>query len=194
MRSLKPSDVPCIYCLSPKTHAHGIYERQPYVFGNERELWEIHRRFCPQPVCGRTFGLLPSLLAPYARFVITAQDMAVALLAEGKSVEQTARQLDTHGVSPSESTLCRWMKRMRQQVPAMLPTLSSLLQALAPRQQLPPIRKQVRDPLVCCYYDRLSLLAPVVHSGAWNHLRRIVCLFAPSVSVNRVSYGLLPDI
>lgn len=93
IRAIKPLDVPCIYCHHPKTHSHGTYPRKPYTFHEVRDLWDIHRRRCPHPDCGRTFALLPSLLAPYARFVITAQDMAVADLAEGTSYEQTAIHL-----------------------------------------------------------------------------------------------------
>lgn len=98
--ALMPSDVPCIYCFHSKTHAHGTYPRQPYSFREEREWWCIHRRYCPNLACRRTFGLLPALLAPYARFVIVAQDMAVADLAQGTPYEQTAGHLDEQGVSP----------------------------------------------------------------------------------------------
>lgn len=189
--TLTPSDVPCIYCHHPKTHSHGGYPRTPYDFHEVREMWRIHRRFCPNPDCGRTFGLLPSILAPYARFVIVAQDMAVADLAEGTSYEQIATHLDEQGVSPSESTLRRWFDRMQEQAHQVLPTLSSLLQNQEPGRPLPPLRNHVRDRSVCAYYDRLKLWG-ASHSGAWNVLRRRVCLFAPSVSVNRVSYGLSP--
>lgn len=189
--SLKPSDVPCIYCPYPKTHAHGSYSRQPYTFDEEREFWDIHRRLCPSPACGRTFGLLPDLLAPYARFVIVAQDMAVADLAQGTSYEQTMEHLDEHGVSPSEPTLRRWFGRMQEQTRTLLPLFSSHLQNQQPERRLPALRNRVRDPIVCAYYDQLEVWGKS-HSGAWNVLRRCICLFAPSVSVNRVSYGLSP--
>jgi hypothetical protein len=135
--------------------------------------------------------LLPSNLAPYARFVILAQDMAVADLAQGTSYEQTATRLDEHGVSPSESTLRRWFGRMQEHTRMMLPLLASLLQNQQPERRLPAIRSGVRDPIVCAYYDQLRRWGKV-HSGAWNFLRRRICLYAPSVSVNRVSYGLSP--
>lgn len=191
IRLLKPSDVPCIYCSHQKTHGHGTYPRKPFALNEVRELWDIHRRLCPHPDCGRTFGLLPSLLAPYARFVIVAQDMAAHQLAEGMSYEQTAAQLDTQGVSPSESSLRRWFGRMQDHTREMLPLLASMLQNQAPERKLPALRRHVRDPVVCAYYDQLGIWGKA-HSGAWNTLRRHICLFAPSVSVNRVSYGLSP--
>jgi hypothetical protein len=189
--TLKPSDVPCIYCPHPKTHSHGTYPRKPFTFHEVRELWAIHRRYCPHPDCGRTFALLPEILAPYARFVIVAQDMAVAHLAEGTSYERTAIQLDEQGVSLSETTLRRWFTRIQDQTRNLLPTLSRLLQNQDPERHMPALRRHVRDPIVCAYYGRLRLWGKN-HSGAWNALRRIVCLFAPPVSVNRVSYGLSP--
>lgn len=189
--TLMPSDVPCIYCHHPKTHSHGSYPRKPYNFHEVREMWRIHRRFCPNPDCARTFGLLPSILAPYARFVIVAQDMAAHDLAQGTSYEQTATRLDDHGVSPSESTLRRWFGRMQEHTRKMLPLLSSMLQNQQPERRLPALRSGVRDPIVCAYYDQLGIWGKA-HSGGWNCLRRRICLFAPSVSVNRVSYGLSP--
>lgn len=189
VRTLKPIDIPCIYCPSTKTHAHGTYPRRPFTFHEKRELWDIHRRHCP--TCRRTFALLPSILAPYARFVIHAQDLAAAKIAEGGRYEHVACHMDEHGISPSESTLRRWFLRMQEQVRFILPLLSRMLQNEAPNRHLPAWRGQVRDPSVCAYYDRLRMWGSF-HSGAWNALRRIVCLFAPSVSGNRVSYGLSP--
>jgi transposase len=190
--TLTPSHVPCIYCDSSKTHSHGTYPRRPYEFQEKRELWRMHRRYCPHPDCGRTFALLPAILAPYARFVIVAQDMAVAHVAEGMSYEQTAIRLDEQGISPSESTLRRWFGRMQDQTRHMLPMLSSMLQNEKPERRLPALRKHVRDSTVCAYYNQLEVWGKG-HSGAWNLLRLIICLFAPSVSANRASYGLSPD-
>src|SRR5690606_5932166 len=104
----------CIHCINEKTHAHGTYSRRPFTFRGTRELWNIHRRHCPK--CNGTFGLLPDILAPYARYDIVVQDLAVAKIAEGRTYEQTACELDEQDISPSESTLRRWFTRMQKQV------------------------------------------------------------------------------
>jgi hypothetical protein len=57
---------------------------------------------------------------------------------------------------------------------------------------LPLLPAGVKDPLLCAYYDRLVLLEVKSGSGFWNLRREAMCLFAPSLSVNRVSYGLSP--
>lgn len=188
IQSLRPCDAPCIHCQHPLTHGHGYYPREPYTFGGFREEWDIHRRFCP--VCRRTFGLLPSHLAPYARYTIDVQDAAVSSVGEGCRYEQTASKLTEQGVAVEPRAVRCWFCRFCDQVRQVLPTLSSQLQQDEPQRELPPLRRGVRDTFVCSYYDRLPLLGSLPHSGAWNLLRRIVCLFAPSVSVNRVSYGL----
>jgi hypothetical protein len=188
IRALNPCDVSCIYCSSPLTHGHGFYPRKPYTFEGWREEWDIHRRYCPQ--CHRTFGLLPSHLSPYARYTIDVQDAATSSVGEGRGYEQISSTFATQGVTVEPPTIRRWFHRFRDQVRQVLPTLSSRLQQAEPSRALPPLRGGVRDVLVCCYYDRLPLLGSSPHSGAWNLLRQIVCLFAPPVSVNRVSYGL----
>lgn len=188
IQALRPSDAPCIHCEHPLTHGHGYYPREPYTFEGSREEWDIHRRLCP--VCRRTFGLLPSHLAPYARYTIDVQDAAVASVGEGSHYEQTASKLSEQGAAVEPRTVRRWFCRFREQVRQILPTLSSQLQQAQPMRELPALRSGVRDPFVCCYYDRLPMLGNMPHSGAWNRLRRMVCLFAPAVSANRVSYGL----
>jgi|GEM_PF-3579025 len=188
---LRPRDLPCIYCDHPITHSHGSYKRQPYTFNGELMLWDIHRRECQNTDCGRTFAILPDILAPYARYLIIIQDMATTHLAEGKSYDQTADFLESYGLAPSESTVRRWYERALNQSEQLLPKLSSILQNQVPERKLPPLRRQVRSPSLCLYYDLLGLLGGI-HSGTWNILRLIVCMFAPSVSEDRVSYGLSP--
>lgn len=188
IQALQPSDVPCIHCSHRLTHGQGYYLRKPYTFEGFREEWDIHRRLCPS--CHRTFGLLPSHLAPYARYTIDVQDKAVSSVGESRSYEQTASDLARQGATVEPRTVRQWFRRFQIQVRQMLPALSSTLQREQPQRELPLLRSGVRDTHTCSYYDRLSLLGSLPHSGAWNLLRRIVCLFAPSVSVNRVSYGL----
>jgi hypothetical protein len=188
---LKPKEVPCIYCQHPVTYSHGSYPRKPYTFGRVRLYWEIHRRKCPGRSCGRTFGLLPDLLAPYARYEITIQDLTVSHLASGKTYRQTADYLEECGVSPSELSMRRWYKLAQVQVEQILPKLSSLVQSKVPELRLPPFRSQVRSSALCFYYDLLNCWGGV-HSGSWNILRLIACMFAPSESADRVSYGLAP--
>lgn len=188
IQELSPRDAPCIHCLHPLTHGHGYYPRKPYTFEGFREEWDIHRRYCP--VCKHTFGLLPSHLAPYARYTIDVQDAATSSVGAGRSYEQTSSQLSERGVTVEVPTLRNWFRRFQNQVREILPFLSSLVQQEQPQRQLPPLRSGVRDAHICGYYDRLPLLGSLPHSGTWNLRRQIVCLFAPPVSVNRVSYGL----
>ncbi|MCL6444071.1 MAG: hypothetical protein K6T83_11550 [Alicyclobacillus sp.] len=187
--ALKPADVPCIRCESPVTHRHGTYLRVPLDLP---QGLRVRRRLCP--ACERTFALLPSFLAPYQRASIPVQDEACARLAKGEPYEDVLRHLDARGLPLFEATtLRRWFLRLVRQVQQILPAVTALAQRQTPEVPLPALRMDVREPAVLAYYERLAIWrGSDATSAAWNLLRRIVCVFAPSVSVNRVSYGLLP--
>ena len=185
-----PQDVPCIYCRHLCTYVHAYYLRRPFDLGEIRHHLWIQRRQCPS--CKRTFALLPSFVAPFQRYTLVIQDLVTSLIAGAATFEFALSTLAELGVSLGESSARAWFSRVSEQVRDMLAHFSSLVQRQLPDVQLPPMRLDVRDVRACAYYDRLRLLGDDCHSGVWNRQRQVVYLFAPSVSVNRVSYGLSP--
>lgn len=151
----------------------------------------IQRRICQH--CGRTFALLPSFVAPFQRYTMTIQDLLSSLLAGTTTLEAALTKLAELGVSLGVSSARAWFVRVGQQIPQMLKLFSSLAQQNRSDVPMPPLRRLVRDSVVCAYYDRLWMLGQQ-SSGFWNLKREAVCLFAPSLSVNRVSYGLTPSL
>ncbi|GGJ14353.1 hypothetical protein GCM10010885_24540 [Alicyclobacillus cellulosilyticus] len=115
-------------------------------------------------------------------------------MAQGQSYETVLRHLDVRGIHLFDmATLRRWFRRLVLQVHKILPALTALAQREAPELSLSRLRAGVRDAWVMAYYERLTVWAgPSADSGNWNLLRLILYVFAPSLSGNRVSYGLLP--
>ncbi|WP_407654018.1 DUF6431 domain-containing protein [Alicyclobacillus cycloheptanicus] len=188
---LLPQDIPCIYCGHLCTYVHAYYLRRPFDLDEQRHHLWIQRRQCPS--CQRTFALLPSFVAPFQRYTLVIQDLLSSLLSGRATLEFALSTLAELGVSLSESSARAWFSRVSAQVPDILARFSSFVQRHLPDAHLPRLRTHVRDVRVCAYYDRLRLLGDDGHSGVWNRLRQVVYLFAPSVSVNRVSYGLSPE-
>jgi len=187
---LLPQDIPCIYCGHLCTYVHAYYLRRPFDLDEIRRCLWIQRRQCP--CCKRTFSLLPAFVAPFQRYTLVIQDLLVSLLSGTATLGFALSTLAELGVSLSESSARAWFSRVSKQIREMLAHFSSFVQRQLPDIQLPPLRFRVRDVRVCAYYDRLKVLGDDCHSGVWNRMRQVVCLFAPSVSVNRVSYGLSP--
>lgn len=190
VKRLHPCDVPCIYCGHLFTYVLGYYCRRPIGLGGLRYDFRQQRRECP--ICDRTFALLPSFVAPFQRYTIVVQDLLVGLFSGTLTLEDTLLKLAEAGVCLGESSARNWFFRIQKQVAEILALFSRMVQSERPDIPLPPLRVGVRDVRVCAYYDRLMLLEGPKNSGAWNLTRRIACLFSPSVSVNRVSYGLSP--
>ena len=188
VRELRPSDVPCIYCPRLYTYVHGYYLRRPYDVDEVRHCFSQQRRLCP--ACKRTFALLPSFVAPFQRYTILIQDLLSSLLAGTVTVDAALSTLAEWGVGVSESCARRWFTRMRNQVRHVIAQFSRIVQVHRLDVPLPLLPAGVKDPLLCAYYDRLVLLEVKSGSGFWNLRREAMCLFAPSLSVNRVSYGL----
>lgn len=190
VRRLQPQDAPCIYCPHFYTYVHGYYLRRPFDLDEIRHDFWQQRRQCPD--CKRTFTLLPSFVAPYQRYTIIVQDLLASLLAGTLTVDDALSKLAEYGVSLSESSARKWFARIQEQVSGIIALFSRVVQFHRPDVPLPSLRHNVRDSLLCAYYDRIALLGVAGGSGFWNLRRQIVCLFAPSLSVNRVSYGLSP--
>lgn len=131
-------------------------------------------------------------MAPFQRYTIRVQDLLASLLAGTFTVDDALTQLAAWGVCLSESSARKWFTRIREQVREIIAQFSGMVQFHRPDIPLPSLRPHVRDSLLCAYYDRLARLGTADDSGFWNLRRQIVCLFAPSLSVNRVSYGLSP--
>jgi Domain of unknown function (DUF6431) len=191
VQRLLPQDVPCIYCSHLWTYAHAYYLRQPFDLDEVRHKLRIQRRQCP--CCKRTFSLLPAFVAPFQRYTLVVQDLIASLLSGTATFEFALSALAELGVSLSESSARAWFSRIGEQVLYMLSLFSRIVQREHPAIQLPRLRRNVRDVRVCAYYDRLRTLGNRCGSGFWNLMRQAVYLFAPSVSVNRVSYGLSPE-
>ena len=187
---LLPQDIPCIYCGHICTYVHAYYLRQPFDLDERRHHLWIQRRQCPS--CQRTFSLLPTFVAPFQRYTLVIQDLLSSLLSGSATCEFALSTLAELGVSLSESSARAWFSRVSAQIRDMLAIFSSFVQCKLPDVQLPPLRLYVRDVRACAYFDRLKLLGVDCHSGVWNRQRQVVYLFAPSLSVNRVSYGLSP--
>lgn len=188
VQRLLPQDVPCVHCLHLCTYVHGYYLRRPFDIDEVRhELW-IQRRQCPS--CQRTFALLPAFVAPFQRYTLVIQDLLASLLSGTATLEFALSTLAGFGVLLSESSARAWFSRICEQVPHILPLFSRLALCQRPDTQLPRLRRDVRNVRVCAYYDRMRILGESCNSGCWNLRRQTIYLFAPSVSVNRVSYGL----
>ncbi|MCF8567629.1 hypothetical protein LLE49_23195 [Alicyclobacillus tolerans] len=142
------------------------------------------------PACQRTFSLTPVCLAPFQRVLIQVQDAAVSLLAGRSTVEQVIGLLIDIGVSISQSTVRRWYAKLRGQIESVLKDVSRWVQQQRPDVALPRLRRDVRDPAVFCYYERL-LLVPS-HSGQVNAALGKGFLLTTSVTVNRVSFTVAP--
>lgn len=189
--SLLPTDNPCIHCANLLTHGHGFYPRAIH-FEHFSEFLRIHRRHCP--ACHRTFGLLPETVAPYQRVAISVQDAVVSGLGSGKSYSKVAETISSPLGPLSTQTLKRWYVRGSQQIQSITTRFTALVLSAQPAG-IPIIPHSVRDRTVCFFYALGEQWHGVGGSGisaAWNTLRTMVCLFSPSVSVNRVSYGLEP--
>lgn len=133
-----------------------------------------------------------TFVAPFQRYTIMVQDLLVSLLAGTLTVNGALTQLAACGVCLSESCARNWFTRVQKQVSEIIALFSRIVQFQRPDVPLPLLRRSVRDSLLCADYDRLALLGATANSGFWNLRREVVCLFAPSLSVNRVSYGLSP--
>ncbi|WDM00271.1 hypothetical protein JI721_07120 [Alicyclobacillus cycloheptanicus] len=120
------------------------------------------------------------------------QDLLVSLLAGTLTVDAALAKLAECGVCLSESCARNWFTRIQGQVTKVIALVSRIVQFHRPDVPLPPLRHNVRDSVLCTYYDRLVLLDVAGGSDFWNLRREVVCLFAPSLSVKRVSYGLSP--
>lgn len=190
LRKLQPCDVPCVYCPHLYTYVHGYYLRRPFDLGEIRHDFLQQRRQCPD--CKRTFTLLPSFVAPFQRYTVVVQDLLASLLAGTLTVNGALTQLAACGICLSESSARCWFTRVQAQVSEIIALFSRIVQFHRPDVPLPSLRRNVRDSVLCAYYDRLALLGVTDGSGFWNLRRQVVCLFAPSLSVNRVSYGLSP--
>lgn len=192
VRKLEPRDVPCIYCPHLYTYVHGYYLRHPLDLNGIRHELKQQRRQCPD--CKRTFTLLPSFVAPFQRYTIVVQDLVASLLAGTMAVDSVLSKLAEWGVVLSEASARSWFTRIQKQVFDIIALFSRVVQSHRPDVPMPPLRHNVRDALLCVYYDRLALLDVAGGSGFWNLRRQVICLFAPSLSANRVSYGLSPCI
>lgn len=182
VRELQPHDVACVHCAHPVTHAHGAYERLA--------LWSMHRRFCP--ACRHTFAVQPACIAPYQRVMIRIQDLVACLIANDHTLEQVKTELEEIGVSIRIPTIRRWFARIEQQLSGILTVLVSHTLKQHPHIKLPIFKLRSIHPHVRYYYDLLALTAR--NSGAVNVNLWLGAnyLFAPSVSVNRVSCGAAP--
>ncbi|KUO96206.1 hypothetical protein ATW55_09575 [Ferroacidibacillus organovorans] len=190
--SLLPADQPCIHCANPRTHGHGFYPRSIH-FEHFSEFLCIHRRHCP--ACNQTFGLLPETVAPYQRVAISVQDAVVSELGSGRSYTKVSETISSPLGPLSMQTLKRWYIRGSQQIQSIAPRFSALMLSVQPACLIPSIPHSVRDRTVCFFYAMGEQWHDVGGSGisaAWNALRTMLYLFSPSVSVNRVSYGLSP--
>ncbi len=191
--SLLPADNPCIHCANLLTHGHGFYPRAIH-FVHFSEFLCIHRRRCP--VCKKTFGLLPEMVAPYQRVAISVQDAVVSGLGSGRSYAKMAEAIPSPLGPLSLQTLKRWYVRGSQQIQDITPRFTALVLSEQPDVRTPSIPHSVRDRTVCFFYalgEQWHDAGGSGISGAWNALRTMICLFSPSVSVNRVSYGLEPS-
>lgn len=187
---LVPEDMPCIHCGRSKTYGHGSYPRAIH-FARFSESLRPHRRHCQD--CGRTFGLLPEGVAPYQRTAVEVQDEVVRKLASGKGYEAVADATPSWRGPLSILTLRRWYARAAEQIPSLLTRLTALVLTEQPSSPIPVIPLTVRNTTLCLYYVVGEQWLRACCSGVsatWNTLRLAVCLFAPSVSVIRVSYGL----
>lgn len=190
--SLCPTDFPCIHCLYSLTHGHGSYSRTVH-FEDHSEDFRAHRRRCP--VCHRTFGILPAIVAPYQRVAISVQETVVKKLASGVSYAKVAESIPSPLGPISTQTLKRWYCRSVLQIHDITARFTALVLSQQPDVLSPTIPMSVREQTVCFFYalgERWQAAVGLGASAAWNVWRIAVCLFAPSVSVNRVSYGLSP--
>lgn len=189
--ALLPEDIPCIFCASSKTHRHGSYARM-IQFTECTECLRPQRRLCP--VCGRTFALLPNAVAPYQRTAVELQDEVVREVASGVPYEAVADAVPVCKGPLSVLTLRRWYARATTQITMLAAPFTALVLTEQPTLSLPQIPDFVRSRSICFFYilgeQWLRAKEPGV-SAAYNGLRLALYLFAPSVSVNRVSYGLL---
>jgi len=69
----------------------------------------VRRGICH--LCGKTFTILPSWLAPSAPFSLYCRQQACERIAAGDSVEQAAPHCQDPSRSPDPSTLRRWAQR-----------------------------------------------------------------------------------
>lgn len=190
--ALRPTDQPCIHCAHFLTHGHGFYPRTIH-FEDCSEFFHTLRRHCP--VCKKTFGLLPEIVAPYQRVAIAVQETVVKKLASGTSFAKVAESIPSPLGPLSIQTLKRWYFRSVQQIGDVTTQFTALVLSQQPDVRTPTIPMTVRDRTVCFFYVLGERWEAAIESGtsaAWNALGIAVCLFAPSVSVNRVSYGLSP--
>ncbi len=190
--SLLPVDSPCIHCANPRTHGHGFYPRVIH-FEDFSEVLCIHRRHCP--TCHKTFGLLPEMVAPYQRVAISVQDAVVSRLGSGRSYAKVTESIPSPLGPLSTQTLKRWYVRGAQQIQRITARFTALVLSAEPTCLIPSIPHSVRDRTVCFFYamgEQWHDVGGYGMSAAWNTLRTMVYLFSPSVSVNRVSYGLTP--
>ena len=190
--SLLPADQPCIHCAHFLTHRHGFYPRAVH-FEDFCEFLRIHRRHCP--VCKKTFGLLPESVAPYQRVAVAVQDAVVKKVASGMSYAKVAESIPSPLGPLSTQTLHRWYLRDAQQIHDITTRFTALVLSQQPDGRIPHIPQTVRDRTVCFFYvlaEQWQTACQVGASAAWNTLRTTLYLFAPPLSVNRVSYGLAP--
>ncbi len=192
--SLHPTDQPCIHCFYFLTHGHGYYPRTIH-FEYCSESFRVHRRHCP--VCKKTFGLLPEILAPYQRVAIAVQETVTRQLASGMSYANVVGTIPSPLGPLSTQTLKRWYGRATAQISDISARFAALVFSQQPDTRLPTIPTTVRDRSVCLFYvlgEKWEASVESCTSSIWNTLRIAICLFAPSVSVNRVSYGLSLDL
>jgi len=131
----------------------------------------------------------------FVKMLAGPQDAVVSGLGSGKSYTKVAEMIPSPLGPLSTQTLKRWYVRGSRQIQDITTRFAALVLSAQPDALIPIIPHSVRDRTVCFFYVLGEQWHTASHSGtsaAWNTLRTMVCLFSPSVSVNRVSYGLAP--
>nr|WP_258110945.1 hypothetical protein [Alicyclobacillus sp. SP_1] len=116
-------------------------------------------------------------------------------LGSGRSYAKVTESIPSPLGPLSTQTLKRWYVRGAQQIQRITARFTALVLSAEPTCLIPSIPHSVRDRTVCFFYamgEQWHDVGGYGMSAAWNTLRTMVYLFSPSVSVNRVSYGLTP--
>src|SRR5690606_26418243 len=113
----------CDHC-GRKLHKHGRYFRW---VASKSELIQIpiYRWLCPD--CGTTVSMLPDFLIPWARFTTFVRESAIVRKLQGKSLKWVASSVTSTSIGVSRSTVKRWWKRKRSQLPSLALWLAAQL-------------------------------------------------------------------
>lgn len=101
----------CLCCGRANPHRHGCYPREADRINKSSDSLNpvfIQRYYCPK--CRKTSSVLPECIPRHRWYLWDMQQVALILCLGGNSLCAAARAL-----IPSRQTICRWMKRFKEQ-------------------------------------------------------------------------------